>query len=196
MPSFPRSGLPSNNLRAISRQRLHSSHIPSGCLSHFPPSHGKTSAFVWRSLLRTFNEIVLSLNQSVTYCLASLTFSCQKVLCPRGDDRCLRGLFPLPRSQSPTCSTPLSVSIFQTQSYPICLVRPISSFDHPVTDPPQCPHSVPRIVPSSTCLLKSVSTFEFRSPIVFRWDSLEQRKHLERIEICNSILEIDGKSSI
>ncbi len=34
-----------------------------------------------------------------------------------------------------------------------------------------------------------VSTFELRSRIAFRLDSLEQGKHLERIEISNSILE-------
>ncbi len=35
-----------------------------------------------------------------------------------------------------------------------------------------------------------ISTFELRSWIAFWLDSLEQRKHLERIEISNSILEL------
>jgi hypothetical protein len=41
-----------------------------------------------------------------------------------------------------------------------------------------------------------ISTFELRSRIAFWLDSLEQRKHLERIETSNSILEIDENSSM
>ncbi len=49
----------------------------------------------------------------VCYRLSSLPFSCQKVRCPCGGDRCLS-------------STPPSVSIFQTRSCPICLTCQIS----------------------------------------------------------------------
>ncbi len=68
MSSCTWSGLLTNNLSPISRQRLYSSQIPSGCLPHFcrRASRGKAPVFVWRSLLHTFHEIVSSLSQLPT----------------------------------------------------------------------------------------------------------------------------------
>jgi hypothetical protein len=52
------------------------------------------------------------------------------------------------------------------------------------------------LFPSAVDTIVKISTFELRSRIAFWLDSLEQRKHLERIEKSNSIFEIDENRSI
>ena len=64
-------------------QHLHSSHIPSGCLSHLIR---RDSDLEEPSSLHSFHEVVLSLKQ-VTHCFTSLPFPCQKNRCPSGGDR-------------------------------------------------------------------------------------------------------------
>ena len=155
---MPCAGLTSSSLRPISLLRLQRPQIPSGCLPHFwrRPSHGKVPAFVWRSLLRAFHEIVLSRNQSPIALRPSpslvrksavqvevtgvLRVSCEV-------DHAL--------ALSPSGSTLPSGSSSPSLSHPTYLARWLSGCIQTEGGggPPPSPPRALQTVPSSTCLL-------------------------------------------
>ena len=70
-------------------------------------------------------------------------------------------------SESPSCSTPSSVSIVQMRSYPIYLARQISSFVQTVSGLPPCLHIVPQTTQtalSTTCLLQAAVVLPLEIP--------------------------------
>jgi hypothetical protein len=123
----------------------------------------KTHSFIHTPFLQTiltWENVCLCLEESPTCFPYPLTnrppswdpsFSCQKVSCPCGGDRCLMCLIPLHHIHHPVPHRLL----YQMWSYPICLVYQISNSVQTSSDLPPCSHNTPRTTHSDTYLFQT-----------------------------------------